>query len=86
MAYVLEVTDDYGEIKYINSANVTVYCPEYAARYDYKRTALTIAASLIKGKYYTDISVKQLSQELCLKAYKRNRVRSYMTLYPDDYK
>ena len=34
MAYVLEVISKDGKIKYINSAKATVYCPEYAARYD----------------------------------------------------
>lgn len=38
MAYVLEVISKDGKIKYINSAKATVYCPEYAARYDDKKT------------------------------------------------
>lgn len=41
MAYVLEVISKDGKIKYINSAKATVYCPEYAARYDDKKTAMT---------------------------------------------
>lgn len=43
MAYVLEVISKDGKIKYINSAKATVYCPEYAARYDDKKTAMTVA-------------------------------------------
>ena len=46
MAYVLEVISKDGKIKYINSAKATVYCPEYAARYDDKKTAMTVAAAL----------------------------------------
>ena len=42
MAYVLEVISKDGKIKYINSAKATVYCPEYAARYDDKKTAMTV--------------------------------------------
>ena len=45
MAYVLEVISKDGKIKYINSAKATVYCPEYAARYDDKKTAMTVAAA-----------------------------------------
>ena len=47
MAYVLEVISKDGKIKYINSAKATVYCPEYAARYDDKKTAMTVAAALV---------------------------------------
>lgn len=86
MAYVLEVTFENGEIKYINSTSATVYCPEYAARYDDKKCASTIAAALQRSECYKNIEIKQLSHELCLMAYKRNLNRSYNCLYPDDYK
>lgn len=58
MAYVLEVISKDGKIKYINSAKATVYCPEYAARYDDKKTAMTVAAALLRNECYRSISVK----------------------------
>ena len=61
MAYVLEVISKDGKIKYINSAKATVYCPEYAARYDDKKTAMTVAAALLRNECYRSISVKKLS-------------------------
>ena len=61
MAYVLEVISKDGKIKYINSAKATVYCPEYAARYDDKKTAMTVAAALLRNECYQSISVKKLS-------------------------
>lgn len=71
MAYVLEVISKDGKIKYINSAKATVYCPEYAARYDDKKTAMTVAAALLRNECYQSISVKKLSLELCVASYKR---------------
>ena len=62
MAYVLEVISKDGKIKYINSAKATVYCPEYAARYDDKKTAMTVAAALLRNECYQSISVKKLSR------------------------
>ena len=50
MAYVLEVISKDGKIKYINCAKATVYCPEYAARYDDKKTAMTVAAALLRNE------------------------------------
>lgn len=86
MAYVLEVTSKNGDIKYINSARATVYCPEYAAQYDDKKSALTVAATLLKNDNYCTIEVKQLTLELCLLSYKRNRSLSFNLIYPDTYK
>ena len=77
MAYVLEVISKDGKIKYINSAKATVYCPEYAARYDDKKTAMTVAAALLRNECYRSISVKKLSLELCVASYKRNRSLSF---------
>ena len=53
MAYVLEVISKDGKIKYINSAKATVYCPEYAARYDDKKTAMTVAAAPVSYTHLT---------------------------------
>lgn len=58
MAYVLEVISKDGKIKYINSAKATVYCPEYAARYDDKKTAMTVAAALLRNECYRSIVLK----------------------------
>lgn len=58
MAYVLEVISKDGKIKYINSAKATVYCPEYAARYDDKKTAMTVAAALLRNECYRSIRLK----------------------------
>lgn len=82
MAYVLEVISKDGKIKYINSAKATVYCPEYAARYDDKKTA----AALLRNECYRSISVKKLSLELCVASYKRNRSLSFNLIYPNIYK
>ena len=61
MAYVLEVISKDGKIKYINSAKATVYCPEYAARYDDKKTAMTVAAALLNStKFLTYYPIFQL--------------------------
>lgn len=86
MAYVLEVISKDGKIKYINSAKATVYCPEYAARYDDKKTAMTVVAALLRNECYRSISVKKLSLELCVASYKRNRSLSFNLIYPDIYK
>ncbi len=86
MAYVLEVTGKDGLIKYINSANATVYCPEYAAQYDDKKSALTVAAALLRSDTYRTIEVKKLTLNLCLISYKRNRSLSFNFIYPDTYK
>lgn len=86
MAYVLEVISKDGKIKYINSAKATVYCPEYAARYDDKKTAMTVAAALLRNECYRSISVKKLSLELCVASYKRNRSLSFNLIYPNIYK
>lgn len=85
MAYVLEVISKDGKIKYINSAKATVYCPEYAARYDDKKTAMTVAAALLRNECYRSISVKKLSLELCVASYKRNRSLSFNLIYPNIY-
>lgn len=82
MAYVLEVISKDGKIKYINSAKATVYCPEYAARYDDKKTAMTVAAALLRNESYRSISVKKLSLELCVASYKRNRSLSFNLIIP----
>ena len=86
MAYVLEVISKDGKIKYINSAKATVYCPEYAARYDDKKTAMTVATALLRNECYRSISVKKLSLELCVASYKRNRSLSFNLIYPNIYK
>lgn len=86
MAYVLEVISKDGKIKYINSAKATVYCPEYAARYDDKKTAMTVAAALLRNECYRSISVKKLSLELCVASYKRNRLLSFNLIYLNIYK
>lgn len=78
MAYVLEVISKDGKIKYINSAKATVYCPEYAARYDDKKTAMTVAAALLRNECYQSISVKKLSLELCV-CYLTSRIRIFDT-------
>lgn len=48
MSYVLEITDDNGEIKYVSTGTATVYCPEYASRYEDKKSAMTVGTTLIK--------------------------------------
>lgn len=85
MSYVLEITDDNGEIKYVSTGTATVYCPEYASRYEDKKSAMTVGTTLINGRF-SCFEVRQLSCELCLKAYKRNRARSFFLTYPDNFK
>lgn len=86
MSYVLEITDDNGEIKYVSVGTATVYCPEYASRYEDKKSAMTVGTTLIKNGRFSCFEVRQLSCELCLKAYKRNRARSFFLTYPDNFK
>ena len=86
MSYVLEITDGNGEIKYVSSGTAAVYCPEYASRYEDKRSAMTVCTTLIKNGRFSNFEVRQLSYELCLKAYKRNRARSFFLTYPDNFK
>lgn len=86
MSYVLEITDDNGEIKYVSTGTATVYCPEYASRYEDKKSAMTVGTTLIKNGRFSCFEVRQLSCELCLKAYKRNRARSFFLTYLDNFK
>lgn len=86
MSYVLEITDDNGEIKYVSTGTATVYCPEYASRYEDQKSAMTVGTTLIKNGRFSCFEVRQLSCELCLKAYKRNRARSFFLTYPDNFK
>lgn len=86
MSYVLEITDGNGEIKYVSAGTAAVYCPEYTSRYEDKRSAMTVGTTLIKNGRFSNFEVRQLSYELCLKAYKRNRARSFFLTYPDNFK
>lgn len=86
MSYVLEITDGNGEIKYVSAGTAAVYCSEYASRYEDKRSAMTVGTTLIKNGRFSNFEVRQLSYELCLKAYKRNRARSFFLTYPDNFK
>ena len=65
MSYVLETTDDNGDIKYISVGECTVYFPEYATRYEDKKSAMTVAAALTKAAGKTVFTVKKLSTKLC---------------------
>lgn len=86
MSYVLETTDDNGDIKYISVGECTVYCPEYATRYEDKKSAMTVAAALTKATGKTGFIVKKLSTKLCLQAYARNRTKAHSLLYPNNFK
>lgn len=59
MSYVLETTDDNDEIKYISVGECTVYCPEYATRYEDKKSAMTDAALLSKSSGRNNFTVKK---------------------------
>lgn len=59
MSYVLEITDGNGEIKYVSAGTAAVYCPEYASRYEDKRSAMTVGTTLIKNGRFSNFEVRR---------------------------
>lgn len=86
MLYVLEYINEQRETKYVLSSRFTVYCPEFAAAFNDRKTALTVAEKLVKQKSYDVLRVVELSYDIIDYAHaKYGGKKADKLLYPKNY-
>lgn len=86
MSYVIEYLNERNEIKYYLNESAGVYCPENAARYSNRKSALTVAESVFKRDSCKFLRVVELSYDLIAIAHKRYYGIADEILYPDNFR
>lgn len=73
MSYVLKTTNKKGDEVFIHTNKCTVYCPELAAKYDERKTALAMRLKLLNAKCFKNIEVVDYTYDLMITAHHKYR-------------
>ncbi len=86
MPYVLSYINENNDKKYILTKNVSLFSPEFGARFDTEKVAAATANRYMKAGVYNNIKIELYTYDIIWEAQYRYTFHSDFGLYPDNYR